>query len=237
MAAGLGIAADGSGGPCVVVAGLTRMHAFAVEGLVGQRDVVLRTFGRMMPRLDAFSGASVEPDGSIMLVVDAAGLVDRGLSMGQLRPDLVSAAADGANPDEGTGGTSRDASATGADVLIVDDALTVRELQRSILERAGYRVRTANDGLQALAALAERPADLVLTDVEMPNMDGFALTEAIRRNAVTAHLPVVIVTTQSGDEYRRRGLEAGADGYIVKSAFDSATLLEAVERLLGARAA
>jgi two-component system chemotaxis sensor kinase CheA len=122
-------------------------------------------------------------------------------------------------------------------VLIVDDALTVRELQRSILERAGYRVRTANDGLQALAALAERPADLVLTDVEMPNMDGFALTEAIRQNAVTAHMPVVIVTTQSGDEYRRRGLEAGADGYIVKSAFDSATLLEAVERLLGAKAA
>jgi len=73
-----------------------------------------------------------------------------------------------------------------ADILVVDDALTVRELQRSILERAGYMVRTANDGLEALAALADRPADLVLTDIEMPHMDGFALT---RRSGLTPPPP------------------------------------------------
>ena len=120
-------------------------------------------------------------------------------------------------------------------VLVVDDALTVRELQRSILERAGYEVRTASDGLEALARLAESPVDLVLTDVEMPRMDGFALTEAIRAHQGLRNTAVLVLTSRAGDEDRRRGLEAGADGYIVKSAFDQAALLDAVERLLGGR--
>jgi two-component system chemotaxis sensor kinase CheA len=118
-------------------------------------------------------------------------------------------------------------------ILVVDDALTVRELQRSILERAGFEVRVASDGVQALAMLAEERSDLVLTDVEMPRMDGFALTEAIRAQPNLANLPVIVLTSRSSDDDRRRGLEAGADGYIVKSAFDEAALLSAVDRLLG----
>jgi two-component system chemotaxis sensor kinase CheA len=114
--------------------------------------------------------------------------------------------------------------------------MTVRELQRSILQRAGYEVRTAADGLEALSRLAERPVDLVLTDVEMPRMDGIGLTEAIRAHHGLRNTAVLMLTSRAGDDDRRRGLEAGADGYIVKSAFDQAALLDAVERLLGARA-
>jgi two-component system chemotaxis sensor kinase CheA len=121
-------------------------------------------------------------------------------------------------------------------VLVVDDALTIRELQRSILERAGYEVLTAADGGEALRVLAERPADLVLTDIEMPRMDGFALTEAIRDSSELAATPVLILTSRDAEEDRRRGLEAGADGYLVKSAFDEHALLTAVGRLLGATA-
>jgi two-component system chemotaxis sensor kinase CheA len=120
-----------------------------------------------------------------------------------------------------------------AKVLVVDDALTVRELQRSILERGGYDVLTASDGLEAMAILAEGPVDLVLTDVEMPRMDGFALTEAIRGHPARGNVPVLILTSRANEEDRQRGLEAGADGYIVKSAFNEAALLAAVERLLG----
>jgi len=123
-----------------------------------------------------------------------------------------------------------------ASLLVVDDALTLRELQRSILVRAGYEVRTANDGREALARLAERPADLVLTDLEMPNLDGFGLTAAIRSHPRWANIPVLLVTSRSGEEDRRRGLEAGADGYIVKSEFDEGRLLDAVSGLLGKRA-
>ena len=121
-------------------------------------------------------------------------------------------------------------------ILVVDDALTVRELQRSILERAGFDVRVASDGRQALAKLAEEPADLVLTDIEMPNMDGFALTEAIRAHPSLANTPVLILSSRSSEADRQRGLDAGADGYITKSGFDEAGLLTAVNRLLGVRA-
>jgi two-component system chemotaxis sensor kinase CheA len=211
-------------GPVVVVAGLTRQHAFRVGALVGQRDVVVKGLSRLLPRLDVIAGASVEPDGSIVLVLDVAGLIDRA-RMAQSARAL-------ATPAEGGTAASGRAS-TRAKVLVVDDALTVRELQRSILERGGYEVVTASDGLEALAVLAEGPLDLVLTDVEMPRMDGFALTEAIRAHPARGNVPVLILTSRANEEDRQRGLEAGADGYIVKSAFNEAALLSAVERLLG----
>jgi two-component system chemotaxis sensor kinase CheA len=118
-------------------------------------------------------------------------------------------------------------------IVVVDDALTIRELQRSILERAGFDVRVATDGRQALATLAERRCDLVLTDIEMPNMDGFALTAAIRASPTLANIPVLILSSRSSDSDRQRGLDVGADGYIVKSGFDEGNLLAAVNRLLG----
>ena len=119
---------------------------------------------------------------------------------------------------------------------MVDDALTIRELQRSILERAGFDVRVATDGIHALTHLAEAPSDLVLTDIEMPNMDGFALTEAIRAHPTLANIPVLILSSRSSAADRQRGLDVGADGYIQKSGFDEASLLSAVNRLLGTSA-
>jgi len=104
---------------------------------------------------------------------------------------------------------------------------------KAAVERAGFDVRVAADGNQALSALAEEPTDLVLTDIEMPNMDGFALTEAIRAHPTLANIPVVILSSRSSDADRQRGLDAGADGYIVKSGFDETGLLTAVNRLLG----
>lgn len=219
----LGAAADADG-PVVVLSAVTRRHAFRVDALLGQRDVVVKGFGRLLPRLEVLAGASVEPDGSILLVLDAPGVIDRARSLRE-RPGAPA-------PSEGDGAARRAPAARGT-ILVVDDALTVRELQRSILERAGYDVRTAEDGLDALARLAEAPVDLVLTDIEMPRLDGFALTEAIRGHQSLATTPVVILTSRATAEDRRRGLDAGADGYIVKSAFDEAALLDVVERLLG----
>ena len=117
----------------------------------------------------------------------------------------------------------------------INDALTVRELQRNILERADFSVRVAADGVQALVLLGEEHSDLVLTDIEMPNMDGFALTEAIRSDSGLANIPVLILSSRSSDADRQRGLDVGADGYIVKSGFDEGALLSAVDSLLGDR--
>jgi two-component system, chemotaxis family, sensor kinase CheA len=207
-------------GPIVVLADSVQRHAFKVDRLLGQRDVVLKGLSRLLPKVPAVAGASVEPDGSVLLVLDPPGLIARAQRSGHVQAVAPPhRAVDGPQPR----------------ILVVDDALTVRELQRSILERAHFEVRVASDGVQAMALLAEEPADLVLTDVEMPNLDGFALTEAIRGNAALANTPVLILSSRASDADRQRGLDVGADGYIVKSGFDEASLLSAVDRLLGSR--
>jgi two-component system chemotaxis sensor kinase CheA len=118
-------------------------------------------------------------------------------------------------------------------VLVVDDSLTTRTLERSILEAAGYEVLTAVDGSDGWRVLQEQGSDLVVADVEMPRMDGFALCEAIRASRRFAQLPFVLVTALERPEDRARGLEAGADAYIGKSSFDQESLLETIEQLLG----
>ena len=205
-------------GPVVVLADASRRHAFTIDRLAGQRDVVIKALSPLVPHLPAVAGASVEADGSILLVLDPPGLIPRA---GRSRAGHPSrGGADAPGPRRRS-------------ILVVDDALIIRELQRGILERAGFDVRVAGDGQQALAQLAEQRSDLVVTDVEMPKMDGFALTEAIRAHPTLVNIPVLIVSSRSSDADRRRGLDAGADGYITKNAFDEGSLLTAVERLLG----
>jgi two-component system chemotaxis sensor kinase CheA len=216
---------NGTSGPSVVLAGLTRSHAFRVDDLVDQRDVVVKGLGELVPHLPAVAGAGVQPDGSILLVLEAAGLIERARRMDS--GDRSQEAASGGGHDEAVPQRA-------ASILVVDDALTVRELQRSIFENAGYHVRVAVNGEEALVEISHQRPDLVLTDVQMPRMDGFELTEAIRKQPALASLPVIILTSRGSDEDRRRGLDVGADGYIVKSGFDQSALLSAVERLLGA---
>jgi two-component system, chemotaxis family, sensor kinase CheA len=211
---------DASTGPIVVLTDSSRRHAFKIDRLLGQRDVVLKGLSAVVSKPPAVAGASVEPDGSVLLVLDPPGLIQRARQSGH-------ASAVAATASSTSGPRQR--------ILIVDDALTVRELQRSILERADFSVRVAADGLQALSLLGEEPSDLVLTDIEMPHMDGFALTEAIRSDGELANIPVLILSSRSDEKDRQRGLDVGADGYIVKSGFDEAALLTAVDRLLGAR--
>ena len=207
-----------SGGPIVVLTDTARRHAFRIDRLVGQRDVVLKGLSRLLPHLPAVAGASIEPDGSVLLVLDPPGLIERALQAGRAVTAPLPPPA--ARPGR---------------ILVVDDALTVRELQRSILERAGFEVRVAADGRDALARLAEEPSDLILTDIEMPNLDGFGLTEAVRADPRLANVPVLILSSRSSDADRQRGLDVGADGYIVKSGFDESGLLASVNRLLGGR--
>jgi two-component system chemotaxis sensor kinase CheA len=228
-------------GGIVVVVGTLRRHAFLVDRLVGQRDVVVKGLGPLVPRLDLLAGASVEADGSVLLVLDVEGLIERARTSDETRaeeprpsavvaPPVAAAVATGLvpSPESATAGRA-------GTILIVDDAAIVRQLERFILERAGYEVLTANDGIEALAQLSERACDLVLTDLEMPRMDGFALTEAIRSDSRLANLPVLLITSRSSETSRQRGLAVGADGYIVKSHFDETQLLSVIERFLGRR--
>jgi two-component system chemotaxis sensor kinase CheA len=205
-------------GPWVLLGTPANAHAFQIETVLQKRDVVVRGLTGRLRDLKAVNGASIEPNGSILLVLDVPTLIERSDSLAEHASRVVDKAA----------GPARQLS-----VMVVDDALMVRELQRSILERGGYAVRTASDGAEALAMLADQPADLVVTDLEMPNVDGFALTSSIRAHPRLTNIPVLIVSSRASAEDHQRGLDAGADGYIVKTSFDEAGLLSAVSRLLG----
>jgi two-component system chemotaxis sensor kinase CheA len=215
-------------GPIVVVTGLSRTHAVRVDALHGQRDVLLKGLPALVRTGDLVVGASAEPDATVMLVLDAEAVIEvaaRHLPNARSVPTSV--------PDRDRERERERVTVRSGRVLVVDDAMTVRELQRTILERAGYAVVTAIDGLDALANLDEAEPDLVLTDIEMPGMDGLDLTRAIRINPRWANVPIVILTSRNTEADRDAGMEAGADAYIVKSSFDEASLLGVVERLLG----
>jgi two-component system, chemotaxis family, sensor kinase CheA len=116
---------------------------------------------------------------------------------------------------------------------VADDSITTRMLEQSVLESAGYEVIIAVNGEDAWQKLESEGADMVVADVEMPRMDGFTLCRRIRASPRFAGLPIALVTGLASDADRARGLEAGADAYIIKSSFDQATLLDAVHQLIG----
>lgn len=212
--------------PVVVMEVGERRLAVAVDRLAEETELVVRPIehrgGGELPRL---AGAAILADGEIALVVDPAAVVATGLGRQPVGLPGAAVAAEGAAGAE-AGPPARQR------VLVVDDSITTRTLEQSVLEAAGYDVITAVDGDDGWRLLQEHGADLVLTDVEMPRMDGLALCEAIRRSKRFAQLPVIIVTSLEAPEQRERGLEAGADAYVVKSGFDQTALLATVHDLL-----
>jgi two-component system chemotaxis sensor kinase CheA len=193
--------------------------AVTCDTLLGEEEVVVKSLGPLLSALSTYLGAAILGNGRIALLVDPAALVRA--STDQRATNGASAVASADEPPA-------------PKVLVVEDSLTIRELQRSILEAAGYRVQTAKHGRDALSHLdRDQEIGLVVTDVEMPEMGGIELTQTIRAHATCSALPVVIVTSLGDDDDRQRGIEAGADAYMVKQKFDQHDLLETVERLVG----
>lgn len=118
-------------------------------------------------------------------------------------------------------------------VLVVDDSLNTREIEKDVLEAWGYHVTLAENGREGLAKALAEPFDAVLTDIEMPVMDGFALTARLRENEIYRYRPIIIITSREKETDRRRGIEVGADAYIVKGSFDQNNLVETLQALLG----
>jgi CheY-like chemotaxis protein/chemotaxis signal transduction protein len=205
------------------------MLALAVDDLEGEREVVVKELGGFLGRLPAVAGATIDGDGSVLLVLDVRELAARqaagapGTPLPESTPAARRTAAAGA--DRRSGARPR--------VLVVEDSVGVRELQRVILEGAGYEVLTAVDGTDGASRLADDPVDLVLSDVEMPGMDGFTLTRTLRRTRGWEDVPVVIMTSRGDAADQRAGLDAGASAYLLKSEFDQAELIDTVRRLLG----
>lgn len=224
LASALGHAARpeaADGGPLrVVVAGFgAHRVAFTVDGLRDGVDGVVEALPNRLGGLAQFIGTTTLRDGRMALVVNVPACIRRTTA---LADPTMATAADRAAADVGRAAT----------VLLVEDTLTTRALERSILETAGYEVLVAADGVEALTMLSGHSVDIVVSDVDMPRMDGVELCRAIRSSAALRDLPIILVTSLSGQADRDRGMSAGASAYLAKSAFDRQLLLETVEQFL-----
>lgn len=196
----------------VVVESGGALLAVGVDRLVGVESVVLRPLPELAPPHPAVIGVWLDAAGRARVVVDPAGL-------------LAAAARRGADP--GAASTARPT------ILVIDDSLTTRMLEQSILESAGYEVDVAVSGEEALAKARERSYGLFLVDVEMPGMDGFTFIERARAEPALRAVPAILVTSRASPEDRARGAAAGAVGHIEKSEFNQAELVARIRGLIG----
>lgn len=190
--------------------------ALAVEEVLAEQEALVRGLGARVRRARHVSGAVVLPDGRMELLLHPASLVRAAGGRPVATPLFPMPASQRVRQR----------------ILLADDSPTTRALEQSLLEAAGYEVLACADGAEAWEKLQRLGADALVSDVEMPRMDGFALTEAVRTSPRFSRLPVVLVTARESPEDKARGLEVGASAYLVKSAFDQTNLLEALRHLL-----
>ena len=213
----LGVPGEREPKAAIVVRHADRQVAWAVDGLDGELELVVKDLGPFLGRLPLVTGATIDGDGSVVCLVDLRELAAESASPSAVRTPV--------QEETPTGRKAR--------VLVVEDSVGVRELERVILEGAGYDVTTAVDGLDGASRLTGDPADLVVSDVEMPGMDGYTLTRTIRRTRGWEQVPVVIMTSRGSDDDQRAGMDAGASAYLLKTEFDQHQLVETVRRLIG----
>jgi two-component system chemotaxis sensor kinase CheA len=207
-----------TGGPFVLVVVLgsaEKRMAFVTDEVLHEQEVLVKPLGKQLARVRNISGATILSSGEIVPV----------LNVSDLMQSAVKAAPVFAGP-------VAEVSEKRRAVLVVEDSITARTLLKNILEASGYYVRTAVDGIDAFTALKAGEFDLVVSDIEMPRMDGFDLTAKIRADKKLSELPVVLVTALESREDREHGIDVGANAYIVKSSFDQSNLLEVIRRFI-----
>lgn len=199
--------------PTVIARTNTSQAAFFVDEILGEHELLMKPLGGQVAHIRNIAGATVLGTGKVLPVLDMPELIQSAFTAKRPKPLI----AEEQKPKS---------------ILVAEDSITSRTLVKGILELGGYRVKTAVDGADAWQLLGQEMFDLVVSDVEMPRMSGFDLTTKIRRDARTAQLPVVLVTGLASKDDRERGVDAGANAYVVKSNFEEGNLLEVVRRLI-----
>jgi two-component system, chemotaxis family, sensor histidine kinase and response regulator WspE len=208
----------------IVLGDSNTSYALVTDRFLGERDLVVHPLDRRLGKVRDIAAGSLMEDGSPLLIVDVEDMlrsVEKLVNDGRLN-----------RLDQGEVGSQR----TTRRVLVVDDSLTVRELERKLLSQAGYEVEIAVDGVDGWNAVRSGEFDLVVTDIDMPRMDGIELVRMIKHDPMLSRMPVMIVSYKDREEDRQRGLEAGADYYLTKGSFHDDTLQQAVADLIGAAA-
>ena len=206
----------------VVIRERDTIYGVAVERFIGERTLVVLPLDERLGKVQDISAGALLDDGSVVLIVDVEDMlrsVDKLLNTGRL--ERIARHGDQA------------VEVARKRILVVDDSLTVRELQRKLLLNRGYDVAVAVDGMDGWNALRSEDFDLLITDIDMPRMDGIELVTLLRRDNRLQSLPVMVVSYKDREEDRRRGLDAGADYYLAKASFHDDALLDAVVELIG----
>jgi two-component system chemotaxis sensor kinase CheA len=201
--------------PVIVVEHGGRTLALIVEEILGERELTIKPLGPFLAGIRGVSGAAMLEDGTVILVLHAG--------------DIVSSAG---RPLSRTMQPLARVEDKVRRALLVEDSLITRELERSMLASLGLHVEEAADGREAMEKLRTMSFDIIVSDVEMPHLNGFELTQRVKQDQRWSHIPVILVTTRGSSDDRQRGVEVGADAYVVKSEFKSKSFIETVRRFL-----
>jgi two-component system chemotaxis sensor kinase CheA len=204
--------------PAVVLHAAGKRIAFLVDEISAEQEVLVKSLGPQLLHVRNVAGATVLGTGKVVLILNV--------------PDLMQSAVRATAVPAKAGAVAGETTAARKSILVAEDSITARTLLKGILESAGYNVKTAVDGLDALTTLRAEAFDAVVSDVDMPRMNGFDLTAKIRTDKKLSELPVVLVTALESRADRERGMDVGANAYLVKSSFDQSNLLEVVRRLI-----
>jgi chemosensory pili system protein ChpA (sensor histidine kinase/response regulator) len=192
--------------------------ALHVDELIGNQEIVVKYIGAQLARIPGVSGATVLADGTIALIVNPVQLA------GRARAGMTTTTLQATVPVAG-GDTGRRV------IMVVDDSLTVRKVTSRLLEREGYRVVTAKDGVDALEALKDQLPDVMLVDIEMPRMDGFELTRSVRGDPRSAAIPIIVITSRTAGKHRAQAAQLGVNAFLGKP-YQEGELLQELEKVL-----
>ena len=198
--------------PVLVLKGGAGRIALRVDEVLGNREVVVKPIGPQLSRVPGIVGATVLGSGEIVLILDPLALAQQPQAAAQVKKEVAR-------------------QVRRPTVMVVDDSLTVRRVTQRLLEREGYRVQPAKDGVEALEFIAQGAPDLMLVDIEMPRMDGFDLTRNVRGNEATKDIPIIMITSRTADKHRNVALGLGVNAYYGKP-YQEPVLLAAIAELL-----
>lgn len=204
--------------PVLLVRTAGHQSALITEGMQGSREIVVKSVGPQVSNIRGISGATILGDGSILLILDVAGMIR--IAPQQIAELEESVEREGPKEDERTF------------AMVVDDSITVRRVTQRLLERYGMRVMTAKDGIDALALLQENVPDVMLLDIEMPRMDGYELATHMRNDDRFKEIPIIMITSRTGEKHRNRAMDIGVNTYLGKP-YQEAELLEHIGQLVG----
>jgi CheY-like chemotaxis protein len=204
--------------PTLILVLAEKRIALMVQDIVGREEIVVKSMGEYLKNVRMFSGATISGEGDVRLILNVAHLFGE---------ETITTKASYVGTREGAVEVAK----RKPKVLIVDDSISIRKYVQRFLDRSGYDVETATDGMNALEVLGKEKFDAVITDLEMPVMHGYDLIAEMKRNPVYTQIPIIVLTSRAGEKHRQKALEMGAQDYLVKP-FEEQEMIEALKKLL-----